>query len=853
VKPSKLVKRLGVRPGPLFGPAIQAADAVEASGSDAPSWLGRALDPDKPLANDAGEVSPEAFALLERVRAEVVLQRRQEAERQAVIRALEQPRPYAAWGPDLVDDAARQQMDNAMRLPVSVAGALMPDAHVGYGLPIGGVLATEGAVIPYAVGVDIACRMKLSVFPVGEAHLARYRQDLVGAIQRETAFGTGSGGLRRSHPVLEDRRWREGPALLRPLHDKAVAQLGSSGGGNHFVEWGLLTPMEDLSDELKAGEPYLALLSHSGSRAVGFTIANHYTALAQRLRAGLPPELRALAWLGLDEEAGLEYWTAMNLAGDYASANHHLIHKHVAHAAGLKPALQVENHHNFCIPGDALVPTPAGPVRMEALAAGDEVYAFDETRGLVPTPVLAHWCSGTRPIYEITTRARRLRCSGDHPLLTITVTSGVHPDRPWMQKREGYYCWKPAREVRPGDLIVCAEGYHACTGALLPAEARLMGAFVADGWVREKTFRQGYGVGLAIGGADEPHTHRYEGLLNDVFPGAASWKNNAPGAYGLTCSSKQVHAAVRAMGVAEKCRALRIPASVFGASRAAKLAFLAGYVDGDGHVSANRKNAGRAALASVNGPLIAQLRELAIGCGLAVTNVSVQHTTTNFGPATTYRFCLGADAAAALDLWHHKKASHLRHTRRHAAGRGLAPAHLGYLALPEGTFAQRVVSTRQTDAEPVYDLTVAHPSHSFVCAGVVVHNCWREEHDGREVFVHRKGATPAGPGVRGIIPGSMADPGFLVEGRGVAASLDSASHGAGRQKGRKDAERTISKQEMMAYLERQHVELLGGGRDEAPQAYKPIHAVMDAQQDLVRVLAEFRPRIVRMADDHGRY
>ena len=76
------------------------------------------------------------------------------------------PIPYPIWGREQIDDGAVAQMDNAMRLPVTVAGALMPDAHVGYGLPIGGVLATDNVVIPYAVGVDIACRMRLSLYEV---------------------------------------------------------------------------------------------------------------------------------------------------------------------------------------------------------------------------------------------------------------------------------------------------------------------------------------------------------------------------------------------------------------------------------------------------------------------------------------------------------------------------------------------------------------------------------------------------------------------------------------------------------------------------------------------------------------
>ena len=79
-----------------------------------------------------------------------------------------EPAPYKKWGKNL-DEGSIDQMRNACALPVAVQGALMPDAHVGYGLPIGGVLATKDAVIPYAVGVDIACRMKMSVLdlPVG--------------------------------------------------------------------------------------------------------------------------------------------------------------------------------------------------------------------------------------------------------------------------------------------------------------------------------------------------------------------------------------------------------------------------------------------------------------------------------------------------------------------------------------------------------------------------------------------------------------------------------------------------------------------------------------------------------------
>ena len=396
-----------------------------------------------------------------------------------------EPAPYAVWGSALIHPGARDQMDQAMRLPVSVAGALMPDAHIGYGLPVGGVLAAENAVIPYAVGVDIACRMRLTVFPESAIVLGQQPGRFKKALMEQTRFGAGSKWASHEqvgHPVLDDPAWGRQP-FLRALKDTAYEQLGTSGSGNHFVEWGELELGEDDPDtELRAGR-YLALLSHSGSRGVGFRIANHFSELARSLRPDLDPAVRYMAWLTLESEAGQAYWQAMELAGRFAAANHAVIHQRIAKAAGLKPLLTVENHHNF------------------------------------------------------------------------------------------------------------------------------------------------------------------------------AWRESLP---------------------------------------------------------ARRKG------------------------------------------------------------------------------------------------------------EPV-----------------------------REVIVHRKGATPAGAGVLGIIPGSMGAPGYLVRGLGKAESLNSAAHGAGRRMSRRDAMSTITKHERDRQLRDLGITLLGGGVDEAPGAYKPIEEVMQAQRDLVSVVACFTPRIVRMADEHG--
>ena len=251
--------------------------------------------------------------------------------------------PWRQWGEGLEADAVRQ-MANACALPVAVAGALMPDAHPGYGLPIGGVLATENAVIPYAVGVDIACRMKLSVYDRKANVIAGLRDRLANIIEDETRFGIGSCfKQRRDHDVMDDD-WTVS-AVTQRLRDKAWSQLGTSGSGNHFVEFGAFT-VTGGELGLPNGE-YLALLSHSGSRGTGAQVCDVYSKRAMARRSELPKELKHLAWLTLDEADGQEYWAAMNLMGRYAAANHELIHKHIAKKIGARVMLDIENHHNF--------------------------------------------------------------------------------------------------------------------------------------------------------------------------------------------------------------------------------------------------------------------------------------------------------------------------------------------------------------------------------------------------------------------------------------------------------------------------------------------------------------------------
>lgn len=409
----------GVPPGRAVGVALRAAAEAHRSGLDRAACLdgiARAVTP--PFDHDpAGPFAPLADFLRGQVEEE--LHREAHAYTPRV-----EPAPFASWCDD-ADPTSLGQMGNAMRLPSTVRGALMPDAHVGYGLPIGGVLATRGTVVPYAVGVDIACRMKLSVYELDPATIDDDPGRLEQALLRRTVFGTGSRqrkGDLADHDVLDHDRWTVDP-VTSALRDRATVQLGTSGSGNHFVEFGVLTL--DAPDLGLAAGRYLALLSHSGSRGPGALVAAHYTKRARAAHPDLPPELSHLAWLDLDSDDGRGYWRAMELMGDFAAANHTVIHDRVAEFLGAERLADVENHHNYAWleehDGEQVVvhrkgATPAARGVLGVIPGSMATPAF-VVRGLGVEASLRSASHGAGRLMSRTEASRRFRWSDVRPRL----------------------------------------------------------------------------------------------------------------------------------------------------------------------------------------------------------------------------------------------------------------------------------------------------------------------------------------------------------------------------------------------------------------------------------------------------
>jgi len=221
--------------------------------------------------------------------------------------------PIKSWCENVEEGAMKQAENLANHPAVFKHVALMPDCHQGFGMPIGGVIACENAVIPNAVGVDIGCGMcavKTSI-PVSEISSKQKISSILETIKKRIPVGEGRHHFNYQNwngfgSNLENKGW-----LGKHSQELARKSLGTLGGGNHFIEI------------QKGDDGFIWLMLHSGSRNLGFKIANHYHKLALEFnqKEGLEIPDKELAYLFPDSDAGQDYIRDMNFALNFAKEN----------------------------------------------------------------------------------------------------------------------------------------------------------------------------------------------------------------------------------------------------------------------------------------------------------------------------------------------------------------------------------------------------------------------------------------------------------------------------------------------------------------------------------------------------
>ncbi len=788
----KILKSRGWKEGRTIGLAKKAAHALAQIGQDETQILERLdavlADPDKWTGD------PIFFE----VASEILSRERNDASKWAdALR--ETALPYEVWGREGIDAAANAQMENALRLPVAVAGALMPDAHVGYGLPIGGVLATQGTVIPYAIGVDIACFAGETRVPLADGH------DYT--IQELAA---------RDEPFVVfccDAQGRISAARATAHRTKADTEL--------------------VEVELDNGEKVRCTPDHE------WMLRDGSYCRAQDLRA----ETSLMPFYSKRDPEG--YVRIQQPYSEFWQRAHWLIAR-----SGLLGEIPSYDGQRVVIHHKKFIESDNRPENLEFMGNRDHSRYHRE---LVERNT--HWQS---PEFE----TRRVEA-----LSAKAATSEGHAYFAERGSRNLLDYW--ARDYEKARANCAGNGERGKPHLIArnqSAEGRAKSSEIANRIYTSEVC--GEEVRSPIG----LHNHR-----------RAKHKIN----------HKVV--AVRALTEREDVYCLNVPgpenfalaAGVFVHNCRMKLSIY--------DVSPNIIGQHRGKFEK---SLVEQTR---FGAGAKFDVRSRrEHDVLDDDDWRATRFLHGLRAKAIEQLgtsgggnhfvewgeftldedsaeWNLKAGTYLSllsHSGSRGVGfkiageysrlaRGLHPnlpdmvKHLAWLDLDseagrEYWISMELAGRFASACHEVIHHEVAKAAGFKQVAAIENHHnfAWREMMaDGSEAIVHRKGATPAGAGVLGIIPGSMADPGYVVRGKGVMESLNSASHGAGRAMSRRAAKDSITSGQMRKYLEVRGVKLLGGGLDEAPMAYKNIEEVIGAQRDLVEVLGRFAPKIVMMAND----
>lgn len=249
--------------------------------------------------------------------------------------------PIKLWLDDM-DSTAISQAKNLANLPFAFKHiAIMPDSHMGYGMPIGSVLATKNVVIPNAVGVDIGCGMCAMKTDIQELDQSQLKS-ILGEARKLIPLGFKHQEERQDEKLMPDYDIDELP-IIKNQYMGALKQLGTLGGGNHFIEI------------QKGSDGFVWIMIHSGSRNLGLKVANHYNHLAQKLNEknhSVVTKEMQLAFLPIETKEAHQYINEMNYCVDFALANRKLMMERMLEAIGevvgvFKHEEMINESHNF--------------------------------------------------------------------------------------------------------------------------------------------------------------------------------------------------------------------------------------------------------------------------------------------------------------------------------------------------------------------------------------------------------------------------------------------------------------------------------------------------------------------------
>ncbi|HEU0295616.1 MAG TPA: RtcB family protein [Anaerolineales bacterium] len=725
-------------------------------------------------------------------------------DEQSPVDLRESPLPFPIWGREQIDPEAIKQMENAMRLPVTVTGALMPDAHVGYGLPIGGVLATDNVVIPYAVGVDIACFSGDTMIPLLDGNNYTL-EELANRAEAFHVYACKPDGKIIVAP---------GAALKTRENAELVEVIIDNGEKIHCTpdhEFMLRDGTYRRAIDLSVGESLMPFYSQIDQEGY-VRIQQNYSGRWQRAhwmvaRSGLLGDIPRF-----EGQRVIVHHKDFNEANNdppnlefMGNKDHSTFHRSLTDRNTHWQSKDFEQRRKEAL--SAKAQTEQG-YRYFAARGGKNLKTYWERdyerakancagNGQRGKPYLiARNISekGRALSKEIAARIHTCDICGEqvksyiglynHRRLTHGVTGKLHNHKVisvrHINERRDVYC-----------LVVPEYNNFALS----------VGIFVHNCRMRLSIYEV------------SPHLiGQKKGMFEDAL-----WNETAFGMGVKWTGSKRAQHAV-------------LDDEAWNATR--QLQTLKDIAYGQLGTSGT----GNHFVEWGSFRLHEEMFGLRPGEYLALLSHSGSRG-------------VGAKIADRYSKLAMEKHPDLDKSARHLAWLSLdsEDGQEYWLAMElAGRFASAnhyIIHHRVAAAVGLKEAAVVENHHNYA---------WVEKlTDGRNVIVHRKGATPAGAGVLGVIPGSMGDAGYVVRGRGVSESLDSASHGAGRQMSRKAALNSISRRERDDYLKEHGVTLLGGGIDESPQAYKPIDTVIAAQHDLVDVIGKFTPRIVRMADEPG--